>query len=64
MQRAYDAAQRGAITTGPEQSILYATYLREQGRLGGLGADREAAVAVRASELRPLTSRALSVSCG
>ncbi len=48
MQRAYDAAQRWAITTGPEQSILYATYLREQGRLGGLGADREAAVAVRA----------------
>jgi serine/threonine-protein kinase len=50
--RAYEAAQRWAITTSPEQSILFATYLREQGRLGGLVGDREAAIAAYRRYLR------------
>jgi len=52
VQRAYDAAQRWAITIGPEEGALYATYLREQGRLGGLVGDREAAIAAYRRYLR------------
>ena len=52
LRGAYDAAQRWAPTTGPEQGILYATYLREQGRLGGLVGDREAATAAYRRYLR------------
>jgi len=51
VQRAYDAVQRWAITSGPE-GILYATYLREQGRLGALVGDREAAIAAYRRYLR------------
>jgi hypothetical protein len=36
----------------PEEGILYATYLREQGRLGGLVGDREAAIAAYRRYLR------------
>ena len=52
LQRAYAAVQRWAITTGPEEGFLYATYLREQGRLGGLVGDREAAIAAYRRYLR------------
>ena len=44
VQRAYDAALRWAITADPAEMSLNATYLCEQGRLGGLAGDREAAI--------------------
>jgi serine/threonine-protein kinase len=43
--RAYEAVQRWAITNGPAEAALYATYLREQGRLAAAVNDREAAIA-------------------
>jgi serine/threonine-protein kinase len=52
LQRAYEAAQRWAVASGPEAGTLYATYLREQGRLGGLVGDREAAIAAYRRYLR------------
>jgi tetratricopeptide (TPR) repeat protein len=52
LQRAYEAAQRWAITTGPEAGAVYATYLREQGRLGAAVGDREAAIAAYRRYLR------------
>ena len=52
VQRAYDAAQRWAITGDPAEMSLYATYLREQGRLGGLAGDREAAITAYRRYLR------------
>jgi hypothetical protein len=52
VQRAYDAVQRWAITTGVEGGVVYATYLREQGRLGAAVGDREAAIAAYRRYLR------------
>lgn len=52
LQRAYDPVQRWGMATGPDQGILYATYLREQGRLEGLVGDREAAIAAYRRYLR------------
>jgi serine/threonine-protein kinase len=52
VQRAYEAAQRWTITTGPEAGAVYATYLREQGRLGAAVGDREAAIAAYRRYLR------------
>jgi serine/threonine-protein kinase len=42
--RAYEAVRRWTITTGPKEGALYATYLREQGRLAAAVNDREAAI--------------------
>ena len=52
VQRAYEAAERWAITTGPEGAAVYATYLREQGRLGAAIGNREAAIAAYRRYLR------------
>jgi hypothetical protein len=52
VQRAYEAAQRWAITTGPDAGAVFATYLREQGRLGAAVGDREAAIAAYRRYLR------------
>ena len=52
LQRAYAAAQRWAVASGPEEGTAYETYLREQGRLGALVGDREAAIAAYRRYLR------------
>jgi serine/threonine-protein kinase len=45
VRKAYEAAQRWAFTNNPIDGSLYATYLREQGRLGAAVGDRETAIA-------------------
>ena len=52
VQRAHEAAQRWAITTGPQAGAVYATYLREQGRLGAAVGNREAAITAYRRYLR------------
>ena len=44
VRKAYEAVQRWAFTTNPVDGSLYATYLREQGRLGAAAGDREGAI--------------------
>ena len=44
LRRAYEAAQRWAITNNAMDGSLYATYLREQGRLAEAANDHEAAI--------------------
>lgn len=52
VQRAYEAAQRWATGSGSEVGSVYATYLREQGRLGAAAGNREAAIAAYRQYLR------------
>ena len=45
VRKAYEAVQRWAATNNPVDGSLFATYLREQGRLAAAVGDREAAIA-------------------
>src|SRR5688500_7646615 len=52
VRKAYEAAQRWTFTNSPIDGSLYATYLREQARLGAAAGDREAAIAAYRRYLR------------
>jgi serine/threonine-protein kinase len=52
VRKAYQAAQRWTFTNNAIDGSLYATYLREQGRLGAAAGDREAAIAAYRRYLR------------
>src|SRR5688500_16375868 len=45
VRKAYEAARRWTFTNNPVDGSLFATYLREQARLGAAAGDREAAIA-------------------
>jgi tetratricopeptide (TPR) repeat protein len=62
LRKAYEAVQRRALGNNPMDGSLYATYLREQGRLGAAAGDREAAIAAyrRYLELRANAEPALA----
>jgi tetratricopeptide (TPR) repeat protein len=52
VRAAYQATQRWSVSSHPMDGTLYATYLRERGRLGAAAGDREAAIAAYRRYLR------------
>jgi len=52
LRKAYEAAQRWSVSNNTEDGSLYASYLREQGRLAAAVGDREAAITAYRRYLR------------